>query len=58
MQAAMRSIHATKHYFVPIGQETEYTNTNIAAMPVPEEGEEAKCPFAGAAAAEEPQQQQ
>jgi hypothetical protein len=54
----MRSIHATKHYFVPIGEENEFTHTNIAAMPVPEEGEELKCPFAGAAAAEEPQQQQ
>lgn len=31
---AMRSIHATKHYFVPIGEETEYTNRSIAAMPV------------------------
>jgi hypothetical protein len=33
-QAAKRSIHGTKHYFVPIGQETEYTNSSIAAMPV------------------------
>jgi hypothetical protein len=53
----MRSILATKHYFVPIGEENEYTHTNIAAMPVPEEGE-LKCPFGGAAAAEEAQQQQ
>lgn len=35
-QAAKRSIHGTKHYFVPIGQETEYTNSSIAAMPVAE----------------------
>lgn len=34
-QAAKRSIHATKHYFVPIGQETEFTNSSIAALPVP-----------------------
>lgn len=32
-EAAKRSIHATKHYFVPIGQETEYTNSSIAALP-------------------------
>lgn len=43
--AAIRSIHATKHYFVPIGQETEYTNSSIAAMPVEE------APVAAAAAA-------
>lgn len=35
-QAAKRSIHGTKHYFVPIGQETEYTNSSISAMPVAE----------------------
>lgn len=35
-EAAMRSIRATKDYFVPIGQETEFTNKSIAAMPVPE----------------------
>ncbi|WIA40241.1 hypothetical protein OEZ86_013620 [Tetradesmus obliquus] len=52
-ETAKRSVHATKHYFVPIGEENEYTHTNIAAMPVPEEGEEAKCPFAGTEAAEE-----
>lgn len=34
--AAKRSIHATKHYFVPIGQETEYTNSSIAALPIPD----------------------
>jgi hemoglobin len=32
-EAAKRSIHATKHYFVPIGQETEYTNSSIVALP-------------------------
>ncbi|KAF6257788.1 hypothetical protein COO60DRAFT_1639680 [Scenedesmus sp. NREL 46B-D3] len=57
-ETAMRSIYATKDYFVPIGEETEYTNTNIAAMPVPEEGEQPKCPVASTAAAEEVQQQQ
>lgn len=41
----MRSIYATKHYFVPIGQETEYTNTTIGALPV-SEGPPLKCPFA------------
>lgn len=35
-EAAMRSIHATKHYFVPIGQETMYTNSSIAALPIGE----------------------
>lgn len=34
-EAAMRSIQATKHYFVPIGEETEYTNKSIASMPIP-----------------------
>eukprot|EP00775_Hariotina_reticulata_P007204 gene7204-7418_t len=32
-EMAMRSIRTTKHYFVPIGQETEYTNASIAALP-------------------------
>lgn len=32
-EQAMRSIHATRHYFVPIGQETAFTNASIAAMP-------------------------
>lgn len=35
-EAAMRSIHATQHYFVPIGQETMYTNSSIAALPIGE----------------------
>jgi hypothetical protein len=47
--AATRSIHATKHYFVPIGQETEYTNSSIAALPIPD------APVAGAV--QEQQQQ-
>lgn len=48
-QAAMRSIRATKHYFVPIGQETEFTHSSIASLPVSDSG--------SAAAATQPQVQ-
>lgn len=39
-QAASRSIRATRHYFVPIGQETEYTSAPIIQVPVPSMSEE------------------
>jgi len=32
-ETAMKSIRTTRDYFVPIGQETEYTNASIAALP-------------------------
>lgn len=32
-QQAMRSLRATRHYFVPIGQETEYTSAPLIEVP-------------------------
>eukprot|EP00878_Enallax_costatus_P004993 GHUV01005252.1.p1 GENE.GHUV01005252.1~~GHUV01005252.1.p1 ORF type:complete len:196 (+),score=50.58 GHUV01005252.1:1436-2023(+) len=32
-QKAMRSLRATRHYFVPIGQETEYTTAPLIQVP-------------------------
>jgi hemoglobin len=37
--AASRSIRATRHYFVPVGQETEYTSAPIIEVPEPLEAE-------------------
>ncbi|KAF8063036.1 ATP8B4 [Scenedesmus sp. PABB004] len=34
--AARASVRATRHYFVPVGEETAYTNASIGALPVPE----------------------
>lgn len=39
-QAASASIRATRHYFVPIGQETKYTTAPI--IDVPDNGEDDK----------------